>query len=180
MEDAAELEFAASKLTIVATRVDGDIDNPAYICKVDTESADVWPICRRLSAFAALKETLTEHGNPAVGAIRFPKQPPKLAPLKMLGGLFQQQAPDETVTERREVRPLLSLSLLCTCTRERSSRRRLCHATCADARAPVNIVLGCRGQILEAWCNEVLAVCPGDKEVSAKSDSRRVAALLLS
>ena len=127
MEDASELEFAASKVSIVATRVDGDIDDPAFICQVDTDAGDVWPICRRLSAFAELRGELTADGNPEVAAVRFPKQLPArllgAQPLKALGGLlFQPQAEaEETVTERKAV--------------------------------------------LEAWINEVLAVCPGDKRL---------------
>lgn len=109
MEEAAELDFAASKLTIVTARVDGDIDDPAYICAVSTPSGDLWPICRRLSAFAELKDALCADGNPAVAGVRFPKTTSlgsqlkeKIDPLKMLG-LFQSPEKAETVTERKEI-----------------------------------------------------------------------------
>ena len=59
---ADELESRPSKVAIVATRVDGDIEDPAYICTVHATSGEAtcWPICRRLSRFAALREQLLE------------------------------------------------------------------------------------------------------------------------
>jgi hypothetical protein len=101
MENVAELEFAASSLTIITTRVDGDIDNPAFICSVNTPSGDLWPICRRLSMFATLRAELCADANPAVNALPFPKEKSKIQ-VPTLWGLLSSK-PEETVTQRKRI-----------------------------------------------------------------------------
>jgi hypothetical protein len=69
-----ELSFFPSSVAIVATRVDGDIEDPAYIMKVETPDGDIWPCLRRWSACRALYSSLTADGNPALKDFPFPRQ----------------------------------------------------------------------------------------------------------
>ena len=71
-EHQAEMESQPSKVTIVATRVDGDIEDPAYILTCVTARDDLWPILRRWSAFQALHKSLLREDDPARAAVAFP------------------------------------------------------------------------------------------------------------
>ena len=81
------VDFGLRQVEIVVARVDGDIEDPAYICTVHATSGAraCWPICRRLSRFAALREQLLADppepagGGDDLGSVHFPR-PPVSAP----------------------------------------------------------------------------------------------------
>ena len=76
---ADELESQPSAVKIVATRVDGDSEDPAYVLTCTTPRDDLWPILRRFSRFKELRDELLKDDNPALKALAFPEQ-------KLLGG----------------------------------------------------------------------------------------------
>lgn len=67
-----ELNYHPNKVELLVIRVDGDIEDPAYIMKCTTPSNEIWPIARRYSSFVQLQKDLIATGNPAIKGIFFP------------------------------------------------------------------------------------------------------------
>jgi hypothetical protein len=79
-----ELVFQPDKVEIVATRVDGDLEDPGFYFKVTTPAKDVWPCLRRWSACVTLRDKLLADENPALKGVPFPQR-------KMFFGKFGQR-----------------------------------------------------------------------------------------
>ena len=74
MSSADELRYCPDRVEIVATRVDGDIEDPAYIIAVSTPDKDCWPVLRRWSACTQLRDRMCADDNPALRGVPFPKE----------------------------------------------------------------------------------------------------------
>jgi len=90
---AQDLEAQPSMISIVATRVDGDIEDPAYILRCETPRGEVWPILRRFSTFEKLREDLLKDENPALKSLDFPAS-------KLFFGTFGQKLFEGSGKER--------------------------------------------------------------------------------
>ena len=147
-----DMIFCASKVTIVATRVDGDIENPGYVLKVETPSGDVWPCLRRWTACKELHKSLMVDENPALKGVPFPGE----------------KIYNRTVADFGAVGSMLAKGATAATAAAASAGMEL-PARLADAPAPAPAQAASasqqRKQQLEVWLNEVIQLCPGETEV---------------
>eukprot|EP01043_Picozoa_sp_COSAG02_P034093 COSAG02_NODE_2365_length_9052_cov_11.510779_3_plen_1026_part_00 len=123
-----ELNYHPNKVELLVIRVDGDIEDPAYIMKCTTPANEIWPIARRYSSFVQLQKDLIATGNPAIKGIFFPHKKMFSSFTSSFGSFFgskQQPSGGPDSSESRE-----------------------------------------RKEQLQAWIDEVVDLCPGDKLVS--------------
>lgn len=122
-----ELNYHPNKVELLVIRVDGDIEDPAYIMKCTTPASEVWPIARRYSSFVQLQKDLIATGNPAVKGVFFPHKKMFSSFTSSFGSFFGggSKAPPSDSSESRE-----------------------------------------RKEQLQAWIDEVVEMCPGEKLVS--------------
>jgi hypothetical protein len=122
-----ELDYHPNKVELLVIRIDGDIEDPAYIMKCTTPIGEIWPITRRYSSFVSLQKDLIATGNPAVKGVPFPHKKMFSSFTSGFGSFFgsSKPAPETTESESRQ-----------------------------------------RKEQLQAWMDEVVAMCPGDKLVS--------------
>eukprot|EP01043_Picozoa_sp_COSAG02_P015315 COSAG02_NODE_650_length_18912_cov_23.728698_10_plen_1024_part_00 len=123
-----ELNYHPNKVELLVIRVDGDIEDPAYIMKCTTPANEIWPIARRYSSFVQLQKDLIATGNPAVKGIFFPHKKMFSSFTSSFGSFFGSKAQPSGGSDSSE-------------SRERKEQ-------------------------LQAWIDEVVDLCPGDKLVS--------------